>query len=246
MIDPNNQQLVLNLNKDQVAFPLINYAQFPELQREKTTLLAAYTTIHNYAGKQHLHELNWNNYGEIEWQLQMLEHISTRITEMIAQYHAHPDDHLLAKIFIWIQLWGGNSGRSIFVRGRGWPNNYSAERYADAVLHVMNGDYKQALETLNRMYGISTSFSTKHIHFWSFGDAPIYDSIIAAVVFGRKSDQVRSREHAPYINALDQLIVELNDQGIPNITRSMIERNLFNWAGTEAGMIWRTRRLYGH
>lgn len=246
MVNPNNHQLILNLHRDQIAFPQIDYTGLPELQRQRTTLFAAYTTIQNCAGNEYLQELNWNANGNIEWQLQMLEHISTQIFQMIVRYNANPDNELLIKIFLWIQLWGGNSGRSIFVRGQGWPNNFNGNRYAQAVDLVIEGNYQQALEILNNLYGISTAFSTKHIHFWSDGDAPIYDSIIAAVVFGRKISQVRSNEYTPYIDALDQLIVELNDLGHQNITRSMIERNLFNWADTEQGLTWRMLRLNGH
>lgn len=153
---------------------------------------------------------------------------------MIAEYQHNPNNHLLTKIIIWIQLWGGNSGRGVFVRGQGWPQNFDLQIYINAVNQIQNQLYVEALNTLNHLNYVSTAFSTKHIHFWSGGDAPIYDSIIAAIVFGRNQSQVRPNEYPIYIDALDELIEELNDY---NVTRSSIERNLFNWADTQQGRL---------
>ncbi len=86
------------------------------------------------------------------------------------------------------------------------------------------------------MYGINTAFSTKHIHFWSLASAPIYDSIIAEIVFG---DLVKEKDYQIYLNSMDALIAEL---GVSSISRSTIERNLFNWANTPSGMEWRAIR----
>ncbi|MFZ9681520.1 MAG: hypothetical protein ACO3CL_08895, partial [Bacteroidia bacterium] len=77
-------------------------------------------------------------------------------------------------------------------------------------------------------------------HFWSNAEAPIYDSIIAAIVFGRKHDQVSAGQYQPYMKALDALIEELNND---QLTRSSIERSLFNWANTPLGLQWRNLRL---
>ena len=170
----------------------------------------------------------------------MLEHLSISIFKMIEEYELKPSKYLLTKIFIWIQLWGGNSGRSIFIRKNGWPLNFNNKTYQKGVELSISGNYTEALETFNSLFGISTAFSTKHIHFWSKMKAPIYDSIIAAIIFGRKQTQIRTKDYPRYLNALDKLKLTLNNS---EIDVSSIERNLFNWANTENGVKWRIIRL---
>jgi hypothetical protein len=241
MIDPNNIQAIQLLVQDQIAFPGIDYRVNEPLNLPKTTILAAYTNIANNVDPVLLEGLNWNNHGDIAWQNQMLQSLSGSIIEMINDYHKNPEDGLLlTKIFVWIQLWGCNSGRSIFVKGPGWPENFDLNIYSAAINFVLHNDFHSALATLNIMFGIKTPFATKHIHFWSNAKAPIYDSIIAAIVFGRKPNQVIPVQYQPYMDALDALIVELNND---QLTRSSIERSLFNWANTPLGLQWRNLRL---
>lgn len=240
MIDPTNLQLIQQLQQDDIALPEIDYSKNVTLNLVSTTLHAAYKTISDYVCQEFLSDLEWEDNGDIQWQNNMLQQLSDNIYAMIAAYRDKPNDHLLTKIFIWIQLWGGNTGRNVFVKGQGWPNNFVIKTYLEAVSQIQNQQYIAALQTLNQMYGVSTAFASKHIHFWSGGDAPIYDSIIAAIVFGRKQSQVRPNEYPIYISALDKLIEELNDN---NVTRSSIERNLFNWADTQQGKLWRCIRL---
>ncbi len=239
MIDPNNIEEIEQLNQDEIAFPLIDYHLHLPLNLPRTTLLAAYTTISKNV-EQKLEGLVWNKNGDIHWQNEMLQHLSDSIFDMINQYHINPADQLLTKIFIWIQLWGGNSGRSVFIRGHGWPQNFNIRQYSNGVHEIMNANFQDALNILNCIYGLSTAFSTKHIHFWSNASAPIYDSTIAAIIFGRNRKQVRPYEYLPYINSLDLLIDEINNN---QVTRSSIERNLFNWANTPLGKQWINLRL---
>jgi hypothetical protein len=241
MIDPNNIQAIQLLKQDQIAFPEIDYLVNEPLNLPATTLLAAYTNIANNVDPVLLEGLDWNHHGDIAWQNQMLQTLFESIIEMINHYHNNLEDGLLlTKIFVWIQLWGGNSGRSPFVRGRRWPENFNLNIYSAAINFILQNDFHSALATLNRMFGIKTPFATKHIHFWCNAEAPIYDSIIAAIVFGRKPNQVSAGQYQPYMDALDALIVELNND---QLTRSSIERSLFNWANTPLGLQWRNLRL---
>jgi len=241
MIDPNNIQAIQLLVQDQIAFPEIDYRVNEPLNLPKTTILAAYTNIANYVEPVLLEGLDWNHHGDIAWQNKMLHTLFERIIEMINHYHKNPKDGLLlTKIFVWIQLWGANSGKSPFVRGQRWPANFKLNIYSAAINFILEKDFHSALATLNRMFGIKTPFATKHIHFWSNAEAPIYDSIIAAIVFGRKPRQVSAGQYQPYMDALDALIVELNND---QLTRSSIERSLFNWANTPLGLQWRNLRL---
>lgn len=239
MINPANIELIQQLLQDEIAFPEIDYGQNEPLNLPATTLHAAYSTISARVDPVFLQDLEWDVNGDLQWQNNMLQQLSDNIYAMIAEYQHNPNNHLLTKIFIWIQLWGGNSGRGVFVRGQGWPQNFVLETYIDAVTQIQSQQYYCALCTLNQIYGVSTAFSTKHIHFWSGANAPIYDSIIAAIVFGRNRNQIRSNEYTGYLNALDALILELGNN---EVTRSSIERNLFNWANTPQGVQWRNIR----
>ena len=104
MIDPNNIEEIDQLIKDDIAFPLIDYHLDLPLNLPDTTLIAAYTNISNNVDQELLEGLVWNNNGDIHWQNEMLQHLSTSIFDMINQYHINPTDELLTKIFIWIQL----------------------------------------------------------------------------------------------------------------------------------------------
>ena len=236
IINPENTSQIEQLKLDEIAFPDIDYKSNQDLNLNSTTLLAAYTTISRRVDPIFLTDLNWKKKGDTKWQNEKLKSLSERIYSMIGEHQQNKSDSLLTKIFIWIQLWGGNSGRKIFIKskieGKKWPDNFKTIIYSKAVCQIKQGHYRKALETLNSLYGISTAFSTKHIHFWSTGDAPIYDSIMAAIVFGSKP---RTEDYPRYIGALDKLVKILNGEGI---NRSSIERNLFNWANSKEGSKW--------
>ena len=240
IINPENTSQIeqLNLDEDEIAFPDIDCKYNQDLNLNSTTLLAAYTTISKRVAPIFLTDLNWKEKGDTKWQNEKLKSLSERIYSMIGEHQQNKSDFLLTKIFIWIQLWGGNSGRTIFIRGKKWPDNFKTIIYSKAVCQIKQGHYRKALKTLNSLYGISTAFSTKHIHFWNKGDAPIYDSIMAAIVFGRK--QARAKDYPRYIGALGELADKLNGEGI---NRSSIERNLFNWANSKEGSKWIKIRL---
>ena len=237
IIDDFNQQQIGDLREGDIAFPNIEYGLVANLNLPRTTILPAYTVISNRVGIEYLEGLEWNNHGDIEWQNQILQHLYNEIFVMISNFRENSNNELLTKIFIWIQLWGGNAGRGIFVRGNGWPQNFNLETYLSGVRYIDNKQHDDALATINQLNFINTAFSTKHMHFWSNGNLPIYDSLIAAVIFGRR--QVSANNYNDYLSALDNLITTLT---IPNLTRKMIERNLFNWASTDQGQTWRLIR----
>lgn len=229
-----------NIKFDNIAFPKIDYLANLKLNLNSTTLLAAYTTISKRVEKEYIEEIEWRTNGDINWQNKILEYLANSIYRMIGEYELNQSDFLLTKIFIWIQLWGGNSGRAIFVRKNGWPNNFDIEVYKNGVELILKENYLDALDKFNTLYGVSTAFSTKHIHFWSKSNAPIYDSIIAAIIFGRDQTQIRAKEYPTYLNALEELKSTLNNS---EIDVSSIERNLFNWANSDDGIKWRELRL---
>lgn len=240
LIDPNNRNEIHNLGRGTIAFPNIPYLVNQPLNVLRPTLNAAYTIISDRVDEAFLQGLDWFEHnGDANHQNEALNILSIRIGELINEYHHNNNPFLLTKIFIWIQLWGGVAGRNIFVRDGGLDQNLNLKNYLDAILQIQNGNYNDALITLNTTNHFSTAFSTKHINFWSSHEAPIFDSIISSIVFGRASP--RQVDYQPYINALNTLLIEI---GNPELTISDIERNLFNWANTPVGRTWIDIRLH--
>lgn len=236
IIDINQMNFVKVLRKGELAIPQVDFAGDPDLNLNSTTLLATYSVISSRVEPRFLDGLCWDENGDIHWQNAKLKKLALEITEIIKAFSKNPSDENLIRIFLLIQLWGGNAGRTIFVRGNGWKNNFKLDCYRESIGLVQGGKYIEALKLMNSMFGINTAFSTKHIHFWSLAKAPIYDSIIAEIVFG---DLVKEKDYQRYLNALDVFIMEFGHMGV---TRSRIERNLFNWANTVAGAEWRRIR----
>jgi hypothetical protein len=236
IIDINNLVSLGDLKKGELAFPELDFSQYSDLNLNSTTLMAAHTVISSRVEPRFLVGLEWEENGDIQWQNAKLGVLASEVKELISEYLREPNDFTLIQIFLWIQLWGGNAGRTIFVRGNGWSKNFNINCYRDSINLIEKGQFVEALKMMNTMFGINTAFSTKHVHFWSLANAPIYDSIIAEIVFG---DLVKEKDYNRYLGALDALIAKLGNN---EITRSTIERNLFNWANTNAGKEWRRLR----
>jgi hypothetical protein len=236
IIDTKNLIVLGDLKKGELAFPELDFSQYPDLNLNSTTLMAAYSVISSRVEARFLVGLEWEENGDIQWQNAKLGVLASEVKELISEYLREPNDFTLIQIFLWIQLWGGNAGRTIFVRGNGWAQNFNINCYRDSINLIEKGQFVEALKMMNTMFGINTAFSTKHVHFWSLANAPIYDSIIAEIVFG---DLVKEKDYNRYLGALDALIAKLGNN---EITRSTIERNLFNWANTNAGKEWRRLR----
>jgi hypothetical protein len=239
MINPHNVLAVNLIEPKNIAFPSIQFDGIPALNLKRTTIKAAFTNISNCGAGHFINDLDWDPRGDILWQNQTLQLIADLIKNLITEYYHQPNDKLLTKVFVLIQLWGGNAGRQVFVNGNGWVQNFNINEYKKAIKLVESNLYKEAIQVINKgIYGLSTSFSSKHIHFWSYGKAPIYDSIISKIVFGTK--EPRLNDYNEYLNALDGIIEKI---GNPNISRNSIERNLFNWASTDTGKQWIKLRI---
>ena len=223
------------IRKGEIVFPRLDYSENKDLNLASTTLQAAYSTISNHLGNDYLSDLDWSGRDNPNWHNEVLLRLSTSITNMISIYQSSPSLDLLKRIFVRIHLWGGNAGRSVFIRNGGFEKNFNADIYIRSIIACKSGDYYNALKILNKIKFVSTAFSTKHIHFWSLEKAPIYDSIIAAVVFGESS--VKEKDYERYLHVLG-LLAEYE-----NSTLSKIERNLFNWASTPEGKYWINLRL---
>jgi len=237
MIDPNDNETIENLEREEINFPRIQFIDNP-LQRNRTTIIEAYTNIFNKGYAAYLADLDWDRDGDIDWQNNMLQHLHGIILQMIEAYRNNNNDELLKKIFIYIQLWGGNAGRNIFLQSGGFEHNFNIKIYKKFVKLTINSEFNNARIRLNKMTQIGTAFSTKHLHFWSNTEAPIYDSIISKIVFGRKNPNNKA-DYPRYMTAL----YDLAEEEGPNVTSSIIERSIFNWSDTEEGKLWSDLRM---
>lgn len=147
----------------------------------------------------------------------------------------NPGDDL-DPIFHRIQIWGGLTGRNIYIRGGGWNGPLVLPWYSDLVFHClqMNPDspfpFKantlfHAVDTFNRnVANIGIPFITKHTQFWlhrSLGDdaLPIYDSKMARIVMHQR--RVRRQD-------LIQYWIGMNDKAtLEGISLFHLERLLF-------------------
>lgn len=231
LIKPNDFLSIQNLKKSEAAFPKLEFSG-GKLNRKRTTIKAAYTNISKNVNKNLISELEikWNNHGDILWQNDMLNTLDNKINSMIEEYSTNPSALLLKKIFIYIQLWGGNTCRDFFNKDGGFDENYNAETYKIGV-ELSSNDPIKALEKLLELNQMGIAFATKHIYFWSRKIYPIYDSIIAMLVFGRTVGN-KIEHYKEYINSLEALGNDLN------LKSDKLERSLFNWYESKEGKIW--------
>jgi len=140
------------------------------------------------------------------------------------------DDDLLKKIFVYIQLWGGNTSRGFFNINGGFRNNYCNQFYKEGVQKAIDKNI-ESLDSFLLLNQVGISFATKHMFFWSDKALPIYDNIIAMIVFGRKPEN-NIKHYKQYVDSLKQLGAENNTE------TSVIERSIFNWYETTYGKKW--------
>ena len=164
-------------------------------------------------------------------------------------YDANP---LLRHVAVGIHLWGGQMGRSAFLRGD-FLKNCPLSAYAELVHLIMThpvgvplpgGNWSRILELNNAFNEFGPSFYTKHAAFWSRApESPIRLAILDRVVTSRFIDPRRSTaawdDYMPYVMALNSDCATLRAHaGLAGITITDMERQLFNWANSPAAAAW--------
>lgn len=123
-----------------------------------------------------------------------MEKLQREIVEAMRRFLREGRVEDLAGIFHRVQLWGGQTGRGIYVRGGGFEENFNLEAYhlfasVAAGEGLFPGKVEAMKSATERIGFFGVSFATKHARFWSeAGDAkplPIFDSIIALGCLGR-------------------------------------------------------------
>jgi len=228
IIDPKKNKEIEQLKAHEVAFPDIELNDY-DLNRKKTTIKQAFTVIKDHGLENYVNNLEWNKDGNITWQNEMLRKISDDILKMIEIWKETEDSELLKKIFIYIQLWGGNSGRYIFlIKNGGFQKNYTEQVYKKACNMSINKE-KDSLNEYIKLEYIGISFASKHMFFWSNKSLPIFDKILSSILFGRNPN-------IKYYNQYLDVLTKLGEE--KNVNLSVIERSIFNWADTVDGKNW--------
>ena len=143
----------------------------------------------------------------------------------------------LEDIFHLIQIWGGSTGRVIYVTRDEFNWNNIVHQYqrlvnvCSSVFDINEQTISQLIEVISEfdmsVKNISVSFITKHTRYWlykSLGNnaLPIYDSIMANYVMQKKAPNLRHL--AEYWNIMVDKAKDMN------ITLMSLERQIFIYA----------------
>lgn len=149
-----------------------------------------------------------------------------------------PEDNL-EEIFHLIQIWGGNSGRGIYLFGDGFKWEKLKPHYQDLVdaCLSMRDITEETLDVLveavsefNRsVKHINVAFITKHTRYWlcrtlKENALPIYDSIMASYVMQKTVNIKDLREY------WEVMLAKAKQQGIGLVP---LERHIFKYAYEE-------------
>jgi hypothetical protein len=146
---------------------------------------------------------------EIETFSQLVGEIESRISSIkSSRYNAAKEDFLT--VFDLIQIWGGITGRSPYVRKfkRGVSRSDEdlfVDTYKDAISKKDLSPFER-LNILNSINGLRDSFSTKHLRFWH--SIPVLDIRIRLLLAPCNPKSIK------YKNYHDLLILESNRIGI--------------------------------
>lgn len=257
-INVDDIEAVQALQRGEFALPSVNQPMnvaLADTRRLRTSIGAMRTTLtHNgFAGIADL--IPGVGDGLLSQHMAALEaHILIQMQHYIHNQHDQNAANRQS-IFHMVQLWGGKTGRNIYVRDGGFAENYSDAAYqgfvgaATAMDNLPPDDRTTVLsETERPINQWAIAFATKHAQFWAIAAGaeplPIFDSIMARGALGighpnwRLYDLYRAQMlgHAAMVAAqLEPLLLG------PFVGRAIVhvlERYVFNVFSTDAGRQW--------
>lgn len=180
----------------------------------------------NLVGPDFLHGIG--NMAELE----------NTVFEMIDGYDG--EDDLLERIFYLIEVWGGITGRGLFLRQRFRWHEF-APVYRQLVdrcleIHEVTDDSCMAVynaiqsfqEGMGEIHyrGMGIAFITKHTRFWMHRNLPdsmlpIYDSTFSSKLMGKKTTSVR--DLLPFWRGM------IHKAAQEGVSLTALERQLFNY-----------------
>lgn len=153
---------------------------------------------YKYFDKEYLEGLKYDD--KVEW-------------EALNRIEKYKDGDNLEEIFHLIQIWGGSSGRNIYVfknkEGKNYEWKYIEKQYEELVKVCIKIDPKdegyigklvEAVKKANESIPhLGVSFITKHVRFWlykqlGYNALPIYDSIMAIEVMRKDKPNITDLE----------------------------------------------------
>lgn len=168
-----------------------------------------------------------------------------RILQAMREYLDGPaSTDRIAGVFHRIQLWGGKTGRYIYVKAGGFAENFDGKAYDTLARAAASGraavdkvaEIRRASDGIGQL---GVSFATKHANFWSWAAGapclPIYDRLIARGCFGHTGSDWRH-----YGRYVAEMTLHAKNAGIEVAT---LERIAFNFFSSEAGDRWIATRL---
>lgn len=133
--------------------------------------------------------------------IQEIRSLEEKINKKIKKYEITRNENQLEEIFHLIHLWGGNTGRNIYVMGGGFKKNIRISSYKKLIDTAI--DFSQIDELVNQISifksnssNICTPFITKHTRFFSQQNKllpflPIYDSLLSAGLMKKWSNKYK-------------------------------------------------------
>ncbi len=276
-INPQNVNLISNLHARQFAYPCLDWTpQLPQIGGQLKSLRGIFSVINNrivelqfgnqanllthYTKIEKPEDLNENSFMIIENQLMV------DITNFLMNFHEFIVDNQeqlaqvalnrLKQIAVGIQLWGGVTGRSIFVRNGGFNENFIVSSYINMIHQLIMGKRMGALNAITNIPNIGIAFGTKHLAFWSRVlmehpikgftpiSAPILDNNISTLLYGvlptkKLYNQYVNIDLEYTLNEIYTINPVLNAQ---NFNVFHFERQIFNFSNTTEGNKWRNLR----
>jgi hypothetical protein len=118
--------------------------------------------------------------------------IEKHIGWLIQEYCKNKSDKKLVDIFHYIHLWGGITGRGIYVRNGGFENNFKLDYYktiVEKIIVLKQASLETDLKEIEKLFisipFIGVAYGTKHLRFWSINankssiQLPILDRVIS-------------------------------------------------------------------
>lgn len=212
-------------------FPKIEYSNsFPMLRGKDGAVLPVSQSMVTLLSGQGSHpEFHFVEKDFAEQFDNDINKLERNIFDCVCGYN-HGDD--LESIFHKIQIWGGMTGRSVYVRQKfNW--NSIAPKYNELVdMCLKVSDLTE--ESIDKLYDafvrfnevkyIGVSFITKHIHFWTYVNLkqnafPIFDKVMSENLLHKK---VNFRNLKAYWR---DMITKSKEE---NVSLMSLERQLFN------------------
>ena len=218
-----------------ITFPELNdYSEtvvpIADSERLKKSIKGMLTIFKNY--KINIDQDNYIN-DKTENFGNAIQEIEKHIGDLVQEYCKNKTDEKLVEIFHYIHLWGGITGRNIYVRKGGFENNFKLDYYKKIVEKII--DLKQStletdLKEIEKLFMsipfIGVAYGTKHLRFWSINtnknniQLPILDRVISIGLFD--TPYCAWRQYYTYVQQMHE------EAEKRKVSITALERKLYN------------------